>query len=133
MVDEAQALAISRVWTDAAFRKRVVEAPRPALAELGIAIGADAAVRVVGSKGAPGDVDDPSLIQVVVEQGGGYAYFFIPSPRSPCAQQAAYGIIVARDTDDPALGRRVLRDAERALAGLAAQCEVLAAEAEAVA
>ncbi|WP_439551430.1 hypothetical protein [Falsiroseomonas sp.] len=126
MVDEAAAAAIARIWTDAGFRKRLVEAPGAALPDIGIAIPGDATARVVGSKGAPGDQDDPSLIQVVLERDGGYAYFFIPSPRSPCAQQAAYGMILARAVDDPALGRRVLQDAERALSGLAAQCRAQA-------
>lgn len=126
MVDEATPPGISRVWTDAVFRKRLVEAPRPALAELGIPLADGAAVRIVGSKGAPGDVDDPSLIQVVMEQDGGYAYFFIPSPRSPCAQQAAYGLILTRSVEDPALGRRVLLDADRACRSLAVQLREVA-------
>lgn len=126
MVDEATAPGISRVWTDAVVRKRLVEAPRPTLAELGIPLADGADVRIVGSKGAPGDVDDPSLIQVVMEQDGGYAYFFIPSPRSPCAQQAAYGLILTRSVEDPALGRRVLLDADRACRSLAAQLREVA-------
>lgn len=129
MMDEASAAAIARIWTDAGFRKRLVEAPGRALPEIGIDIPAGTTVRVVGSKGAPGDLDDPSLIQVVLEQGGGYAYFFIPSPRSPCAQQAAYGMILARAVDDPVLGRRVLLDAAGALSGLAAQGGVQAEDA----
>ncbi len=112
---------IARVWTDAAFRKRLVEDPAPVLAEIGIPLPADATVRVVGSKGAPGDVDDPSLIQVVLEQDGGYAYFFIPSARSPCAQQAAYGMILGRTVDDPVLCGRVVQDAARAVADLTRQ------------
>lgn len=126
MVDEATAAGIGRVWTDQAFRRRLMESPRQALAEIGIPVAEGAAVRIVGSKGAPGDADDPSLIQVVMEQDGGYAYFFVPSPRSPCAQQAAYGLILTRSVDDAALGRRVLLDAARASRSLAAQRQGLA-------
>lgn len=110
-----------RVWADPAVHKRVVADPRGALLELGVPVPDGVAVRIVGSKGAPSDVDDPSLIQFVLEQGTGYAYFFLPSPRSPCAQQAAYGRILTKTLDDPEYDRRVRADADRALRGLAAQ------------
>lgn len=105
----------ARVWEDAAFKQRLLAEPKTGLRALGIPVPDDVAVRLVTSKGAPGDVDDHSLMQVVLERGDAFAHFFLPSPRSPCSQQAAYGRIVTRQVGDPALDARIRADAGLAL------------------
>jgi hypothetical protein len=104
-----------RVWSDPPFRKRVIAAPQTTLRELGIEIPGDVSVKTVTSKGAPSDPDSPSLLQFVLERGGRLAYFFLPSPRSPSSQQAAYGMILSKQPGDPAFTERLLSDAAAAL------------------
>jgi|GEM_PF-901122 len=112
-----------RVWSDAAFKERLLAEPKPALRELGIAVPEDVLVRLVTSKGAPGDVDDHSLMQFVLERGDEFSHFFMPSPRSPCSQQAAYGRILAKELGDPALDARIRLDAQAALRRLNAPAD----------
>ncbi|GHD41917.1 hypothetical protein GCM10017083_06330 [Thalassobaculum fulvum] len=113
--DDGAAISTAIVWDDAAFKRRLLSEPKPALRELGIAVPDDVSVRLVTSKGAPGDEDDHSLMQFVLERGDDFAHFFLPSPRSPCAQQAVYGRILTRRLGDPLLDRAIRADAEAAL------------------
>jgi hypothetical protein len=106
------------VWTDREFCRRLREDPRASLRELGIDIPASIAVKAVPSKGSPGDADDPSLIEFLLERDRRLAYFFLPSPRSPCSQQATYGHILSRTLDDPAFDARLRADAAAAIAQL---------------
>jgi hypothetical protein len=104
-----------RVWREIPFRKRLIAEPRTVLQELGIEIPHDVAVKTIASKGAPSDPDNPSLLQFVLERGNHLAYFFLPSPQSPSAQQAAYGRILGKSPDDPAFDARLRSDAEAAI------------------
>jgi hypothetical protein len=106
------------VWTDKAFCKRLRDDPRASLRELGIEIPEPIAVKTVPSKGSPGDADNPSLLEFLLERDRRFAYFFLPSPRSPCSQQASYGHILSRALDDPAFDSRLRRDAAAAIAQL---------------
>ncbi|MEQ8816620.1 MAG: hypothetical protein RLO51_26525 [Thalassobaculum sp.] len=108
-------VSTGRVWQDAAFKAGLLADPKPALRALGIPVPDDVSVRTVTSKGAPGDVDDHSLMQFVLERGDEFSHFFLPSPRSPCSQQAAYGRILTRQVGDPALDARIRADAQAAL------------------
>jgi len=113
--DDGATLSTGIVWSDAEFKRRLLSGPKPALRELGIAVPDEVSVRLVTSKGAPGDVDDHSLMQFVLERGDDFAHFFLPSPRSPCAQQAVYGRILTKRLGDPLLDRSIRADAEAAL------------------
>ncbi len=113
--DDGVAVSTAIVWSDADFKRRLLSDPKPALRELGIVVPDDVSVRLVTSKGAPGDVDDHSLMQFVLERGDEFAHFFLPSPRSPCAQQAVYGRILTKRPGDPLLDRSIRADAEAAL------------------
>ena len=108
------------VWSDRALCKRLCTDPRAALRELGIEIPASIAVRTVPSKGSPGDADNPSLLEFLLERAGRTSYFFLPSPRSPCSQQASYGRILSRSLDDPAFDARLREDAAAAITELEA-------------
>lgn len=110
-----------RVWQDPAFKASLLANPKPTLRALGIPVPDDVSVRMVTSKGAPGDEDDHSLMQFILERGDEFSHFFLPSPRSPCSQQAAYGRIVTRQVGDPALDARIRSDAASALRRLGDQ------------
>jgi hypothetical protein len=109
---------LARLWRDRGFKRRLIAQPQPTLMELGIAIPADIAVKTVASKGAPGDPGGASLLEFVLERGHRLSYFFIASPQSPCAQQAAYGRILSRSLDDPQFEARMRQDAAAALRAL---------------
>jgi hypothetical protein len=111
--------AMIRVWSEPELKSQLLVDPHTVLVTMNVPLPDGVRVRIVGSKGSPGDVDDPSLIQVMLERGDAFSSFFLPSPRSPCAQQAAYGLILSRDADDPLLEQRVRLDAGRALSRLA--------------
>ena len=113
--DDDAAVSTGIVWSDGEFKRRLMSDPKPALRELGIIVPDDVSVRLVTSKGAPGDVDDHSLMQFVLERGDDFTHFFLPSPRSPCAQQAVYGRILTKRLGDPLLDRSIRADAEAAL------------------
>ena len=108
-------IGFSTVWTDKEVRKRLRENPRGGLRDLGIDLPDSIAVKTVASKGSPGDVEEASLLQFLLESNGRTAYFFLPSPRSPCAQQAAYGRILSRELDAPVFAERLRLDAAAAL------------------
>ena len=108
------------VWADRALCKRLRDDPRAGLRELGIDVPESIAVRTVTSKGGVSDVDSPSLLQFLLERGGRASYFFLPSPRSPCSQQASYGRILSREVNDPVFDARLHDDAVAALAQLEA-------------
>ncbi|MBN8903276.1 MAG: hypothetical protein BGO51_05690 [Rhodospirillales bacterium 69-11] len=110
---------LASLWQDAAFRSALMRDPRPALHDLGIQIPPDIAVRTLGSRGAPSDGMD-TLLQVMLERGRHFTYFFIPSPTHKSAQQAAYGGQIGSRVDDPVFAQRVRQDAETALRTLAA-------------
>lgn len=114
-------------WSDAAARKALLADPRAGLTALGITIPDDVAVKVISSKGSPADADSPSLIQFLMEKHHRLAHFFLPSPRSPCAQQATYGHILSRDPDDPAFDRVLHAQADAAIARLLAATSSTAA------
>ena len=90
-----------------------------ALREEGRRVPDDVAVKVLGSKGAPSD-PYPTLLQFVLERGPLFAFFFMPSPLHPSAQQGAYGDTIGRRVDDPAFERRLHADAAAALCALSA-------------
>ena len=106
------------IWTDDAFRKQLREDPRRGLASLGIDLPASIDVKTIPSKGSPSDVEDASLLQFLMEREGRFAYFFAASPRSPCAQQAAFGRILSRELDAPVFPERLRQDAAAALRDL---------------
>ncbi|MBN8874569.1 MAG: hypothetical protein J0H67_17160 [Rhodospirillales bacterium] len=112
------ARSLADLWEDAAFRGALMRDPRPALAELGIDIPADIAVRALGSRGAPSDGMD-TLLQVMLERGRHFSYFFIPSPTHKSAQQAAYGGQIGRSAQDPVFAQRLRQDVAAALQDLA--------------
>lgn len=105
----------SRVWSDPGFRQKLVAAPQATLREFGISVPDGIAIKTVGSKGAPGDAGDVSLLQFLLERDQRLAYFFLPAPSSPCAQQAAYGTILSKAGDDPVFAERLKADAAAAL------------------
>ena len=109
---------LSEVWTDASLRQRLRESPRSGLAEIGIRLPGDVQVKTVASKGAVSDVEEASLLQFLLERNARLSYFFLPSPRSPCAQQATYGRVLATALDDPAFRDRLQQDAQAALRDL---------------
>lgn len=108
------------VWSDAALRRRLREDPLHALAEIGIAVPEGVRVKTVASKGAVSDVEEASLLQFLLERDGRLAYFFLPSPRSACSQQATYGRVLSTAIDDPAFDARLRQDAAAALRALGA-------------
>lgn len=110
---------LAAVWDDLALRKAMMSDPKPVLRQLGIVIPDDVAVKVLGSKGAPSD-PYPTLLQFVLERGPLFAFFFMPSPLHPSAQQGAYGDTIGRRVDDPAFERRLHADAAAALCALSA-------------
>jgi hypothetical protein len=107
--------ALDKVWNDRPFKRRLIAQPQAALRELGITIPDDISVKTIASKGAPSDPGGFSLLQFVLERGTRLSYFFLASPQSPCAQQAAYGAILSKSLDDPDFERRLYRDAAAAL------------------
>jgi hypothetical protein len=112
-------IGLSTIWTDAALKRTLMDQPKSTLRKLGFAIPDDVAVKALGSRGAPSDRGD-TLLQFVVERGPRFAFFFLPSPLHPSAQQAAYGRTVGNDVDDPVFERRARADAAAALQELAA-------------
>jgi len=108
-------LQVPAVWADKNVRKRLRDDPRGGLRELGIELPQAVSVKTVASKGSPADVEEASLLQFLLEANGRIAYFFLPSPRSPCAQQAAYGRILSREVDAPVFAERLHVDAAAAL------------------
>ena len=106
---------LTKVWTDKAVRQRLRDDPRGGLRDFGIELPRAVSVKTVASKGSPSDVEEASLLQFLLESNGRTAYFFLPSPRSPCAQQAAYGRILARELDAPIFAERLRLDAAAAL------------------
>jgi hypothetical protein len=106
---------VSNVWTDKVFRQRLRTDPRAGLLELGIEVPPGVQVKTIASKGSPSDVDDASLLQFLLESQNRSAYFFLPSPRSPCAQQAVFGKVISRELGDPVFAERLLADAAAAL------------------
>jgi hypothetical protein len=91
-----------------------MDQPKSTLRLLGFAIPDDVAVKALGSRGAPSDRGD-TLLQFVLERGPQFAFFFLPSPLHPSAQQAAYGRTVGATVDDPVFERRARADAAAAL------------------
>jgi hypothetical protein len=83
--------------------------------QLGIEVPADVRIKTVACKGSPLDVEDASLLQFLLERDGRSAYFFLASPRSPCAQQAAFGKVLSRHLDDPVFAERLHAAAADAL------------------
>jgi len=104
-----------KVWADRRFLRRLIAEPRQALCALGIAIPDGVEVKTVASKGTPSDPGKASLLQFVLTRGPFLSYFFLPSPASLAAQQAAYGKILSKSIDDPAFERRLRSDAEAAI------------------
>lgn len=110
---------LADVWTDNAFRQRLKSDPIPNLRLLGIAVPDDVSVKVLGSRGAPSDRGD-TLLQFVLERGPRFAFFFMPSPLHPSAQQAAYGRTLGSALDDAIFEKRLHADAAAALRDLGA-------------
>jgi hypothetical protein len=108
---------VGRAWRDPAFKRALMADPRTALRTLGIIIPRDIAVKAVGSRGAPSDKGD-TLLQFVLERERRVAYFFMPSPSHPSAQNAAYGTVIGSSPDDPVFSRRLHADATLALRSL---------------
>lgn len=107
--------SLGRIWRDKSLRQQLRQQPQRALAEFDVHLPADIAVRTVACKGSPADPEDASLLQFLLEKENRMSYFFTASPRSPCAQQAAYGRIIGRDLDDPVFAQRLRADAAAAL------------------
>lgn len=103
------------VWTDKLFRQRLRLDPRAGLQALGIEVPQDVRIKTIASKGAPSDVEEASLLQFLLETEQGSAYFFLPSPRSACAQQAVFGTVISRELDDPVFAERFFADASSAM------------------
>lgn len=112
------ARAFADVWADAALRQRLREDPLRALPEIGIPVPPGVRVKTVACKGAVSDVEEASLLQFLLERDGRLAYFFLPSPRSPCSQQATYGRVLSTAIDDPVFDARLRQDALAALRAL---------------
>jgi hypothetical protein len=113
------AVRLATVWTDPAFRQTLKTDPVSSLRQLGIGIPGDVTVKVLGSRGAPSDRGD-TLLQFVLERGPRFAFFFMPSPMHPSAQQAAYGRTVGNSVDDPVFEQRLRADAAAAVRDLGA-------------
>jgi len=114
-------MELAKVWTDKDVRQRLRDDPRDGLLGFGIDLPASIKVKTIPSKGSPADVEDASLLQFLMERDGRFAYFFAASPRSPCAQQAAFGRILSREMDAPVFAERLRKDAEAALRELGIQ------------
>jgi Tfp pilus assembly protein PilN len=111
----AAILPLPSVWTDRGFRQRLRTEPRAGLRQLGIELPPRVQVKTIACKGSPLDVEDASLLQFLLECEGRCACFFLASPRSPCAQQAAFGKILSRELDDPVFDDRLRAAAADAL------------------
>ena len=110
---------LATIWTDTALRQTLKADPVSGLRQLGILIPSDVTVKVLGSRGAPSDRGD-TLLQFVLERGPRFAFFFMPSPLHPSAQQAAYGRTVGNSVDDAVFEARLRADAAAALRTLGA-------------
>lgn len=109
--------ALADLWRDDALRKAMLADPRPVLRRLGLAIPDDVAVKALGSRGKPSD-PIATLLQVVLERGPRFSFFFIPSPLHASAQQGAYGMAIGTGIDDPVFEQRIRADAAAALRAL---------------
>lgn len=106
------------VWTDKLFRQQLRLNPRAGLQALGVEVPDGVQIKTIASKGAPSDVEEASLLQFLLECDNRSSYFFLPSPRSACAQQAVFGTVLSRELDDPVFARRFLADAALALSAV---------------
>jgi hypothetical protein len=113
--ESSQPIGLGKVWSDREFRRRLTGEPKQTLRELGIAVPDEVEVKTVASKGAPSEPGEASLLQFVLTRGSLLSYFFLPSPLSPAAQQAAYGRILSKSMNDPVFERRLRADAEAAI------------------
>jgi hypothetical protein len=106
---------LNRVWSDRRLRRRLIAQPKQALCEIGIVVPDGIEVKTVASKGSPVDPGEATLLQFVLTRGSVLSYFFLPSPRSVSAQQAAYGFIAGKSLDDPVFERYLREDAAAAI------------------
>lgn len=107
--------AVARFWADKALRQRLAAEPEAALRALGVRLPEGVGVFTVTSRSKPYD-PEPTLYQLVFEQGERTAYVFLPAPAGVAAQQTAYGDVVAEDAAAPALEARLRADLDAALA-----------------
>jgi len=107
--------AVARIWTHSAIRQGLVRQPAETLRSLGVPIPADLSVVAVTSRSRPSD-KEPTLYQFVFETPERLTYVCLPAPHARAAQQTAYGDILARSADDPALEARFRADLAAALA-----------------
>ena len=107
------------VWTDKLFRQQLRLNPRAGLQALGIEVPEGVQIKTIASKGAPSDVEEASLLQFLLEADKGSSYFFLPSPRSACAQQAVFGTVISRELDDPVFAERFFAGASSAVRAVA--------------
>jgi hypothetical protein len=108
-------VGLDRVWSDRRLRRRLTAQPKQALREIGIVVPDDVEVKTVASKGSPVDPGEATLLQFVLTRGSLLSYFFLPSPQSVSAQQAAYGFIASKTPGDPVFERYLREDAEAAI------------------
>lgn len=107
--------AVARIWSDATLRQGLARQPAETLRALGVPVPADLPVLVVTSRSRPSD-KEPTLYQFVFETPERLAYVCLPAPHAPAAQQTAYGDILGRRANDPALETRFRADLAAALA-----------------
>lgn len=110
-----ETISLPAVWSDRALRQRLRDDPRTGLRQLGIVVPDIVQIKTIASKGSPADVEEASLLQFLLECDKRSAYFFLPSPRSPCAQQAVFGKIISRELNDPIFAERLHQQAAAAL------------------
>jgi hypothetical protein len=118
---------LDKVWSDRRLRRRLTAQPKQALREIGIVVPDNVEVKTIASKGSPVDPGEATLLQFVLTRGSLLSYFFLPSPQSVSAQQAAYGFIASKTPGDPVFERYLQEDAEAALRKV---CAVLPAGAD---
>jgi len=106
---------LERVRSDRRLRRRLIAQPKQALREIGIVVPEYLEVKTVASKGSPVDPGEATLLQFVLTRGSLLSYFFLPSPQSVSAQQAAYGFIVSKSLDDPDFERYLREDVAAAI------------------
>lgn len=107
------------LWHDDMLRKAMLADPRTALRRLDLPIPDDVAVKAVGSRGKPSD-PVATLIQIVLERGPRFSFFFMPSPLHASAQQGAYGTAIGSSADDSMFEQRIRADLAAALDALGA-------------